>query len=357
MGYVQERNGRFRARRRVDGKLISRTFASRSEAYAWVDGEEPTVQPELPVALERINPTVKQFIDAGGHPLIHMRESTRVWTKQCIDAHIITRWGDTRLADITHSELQAWVNTYVSRGKHKPSSVIHYARLMKRILDSAVKAGYLETNPAGGLVLPSKNIEDRKRYLTSKEIDALTAAMSEDVRAFIPLGVYGGLRIGEIFGLTWGNVDLFTGLVKVRQSVTEVSGHLHVGPVKTRAGRRDVPIPRVAVHALRDHQTRLGQPGPDEWVFPGPNGPSRTNQFRRLRWEPAVKRAKLGKVTPHDLRHTAVSLWIAAGYSAKEVSVRAGHTSVSFTFDTYGHLFPSESSMDKLETLIKRGVK
>ena len=42
----------------------------------------------------------------------------------------------------------------------------------------------------------------------------------------------------------------------------------------------------------------------------------------------------------HDLRHTAVALWIAAGASPKEVAARAGHTSVSFVLDRYGHLFP-----------------
>ena len=41
----------------------------------------------------------------------------------------------------------------------------------------------------------------------------------------------------------------------------------------------------------------------------------------------------------HDLRHTAVALWIAAGANPKEVAARAGHTSVSFTLDRYGHLY------------------
>ena len=52
-----------------------------------------------------------------------------------------------------------------------------------------------------------------------------------------------------------------------------------------------------------------------------------------------MARAGLAGVLIHDLRHTAVALWIAAGANPKQVSTRAGHTSVSFTFDRYGHLF------------------
>jgi integrase len=55
----------------------------------------------------------------------------------------------------------------------------------------------------------------------------------------------------------------------------------------------------------------------------------------------------------HDLRHTAVALWIAAGATPKEVAVRAGHTSVSFTLDRYGHLYPEADTTlrDRLEAL------
>jgi integrase len=62
--------------------------------------------------------------------------------------------------------------------------------------------------------------------------------------------------------------------------------------------------------------------------------------FRHDIWRPAVVAANLDGLRIHDLRHTAVALWIAAGASPKEVAARAGHTSVSFVLDRYGHLFP-----------------
>jgi integrase len=69
-------------------------------------------------------------------------------------------------------------------------------------------------------------------------------------------------------------------------------------------------------------------------------GQLRISNFRRNLWRPAVADANLEGLRIHDLRHTAVALWIAAGASPKEVAARAGHTSVSFVLDRYGHLFP-----------------
>jgi integrase len=66
----------------------------------------------------------------------------------------------------------------------------------------------------------------------------------------------------------------------------------------------------------------------------------RASLFRRRFWLPAVKRAGLTPLRVHDLRHSAVALWIAAGASPNAVAARAGHTSVVTVLDRYGHLLP-----------------
>jgi integrase len=92
----------------------------------------------------------------------------------------------------------------------------------------------------------------------------------------------------------------------------------------------------------------------DSLVFPAPNGGllSRTT-FRARFWVPATKRAGLEGVRVHDLRHTAVALWIAAGASARQIADRAGHTSASFVLDRYGHLLPDADDLlvDRLEQM------
>src|SRR4029450_11631075 len=80
-------------------------------------------------------------------------------------------------------------------------------------------------------------------------------------------------------------------------------------------------------------------------------GKLRVIAFRARIWRPATRNAGLDGLRIHDLRHTAVALWIAAGANPKEVAARAGHTSVSFTLDRYGHLYPDADQVlrDRLD--------
>ncbi|HET6751988.1 MAG TPA: tyrosine-type recombinase/integrase, partial [Actinomycetes bacterium] len=86
-------------------------------------------------------------------------------------------------------------------------------------------------------------------------------------------------------------------------------------------------------------------PEPGAYVFTAPEGgPLRVNAFRTRAWRPAAAAAGLGELRIHDLRHTAVSLWVAAGASPKEVAARAGHTSVRTVLDVYGGLYPESDA-------------
>jgi integrase len=177
------------------------------------------------------------------------------------------------------------------------------------------------------------------RFLTPAEVATLADAIVPRYRALVLVGAYGGLRIGELAGLRRSRVDLLRGTVQVAEIVVEVRGVLHVGPPRTRASRRSVGLPRFVVEELAAH---LAGPGdPEAFVFTAPQGgPLRLPAFRARVWRPAVIAAGLEGLRIHDLRHTAVALWIAAGANPKEVSARAGHSSVSFTLDRYGHLYP-----------------
>ena len=114
----------------------------------------------------------------------------------------------------------------------------------------------------------------------------------------------------------------------VAEIVVEVRGELYMGPPKTRAGRRMVGLPRSVVEELAEHLAAPGEA--DGWVFTGRQGRGAAAvELPGQVWLPAIRAAGLAPLRLHDLRHTAVALWIAAGANPKEVSVRAGHTSVS----------------------------
>lgn len=199
---------------------------------------------------------------------------------------------------------------------------------------------------------------EEMRFLTPAEVARLAGVINSRYRAPVLVGAYGGLRIGELAGLRRGRVDLLRGTVDVAEIVVEVRGHLHTGPPKTRAGRRTVGLPRAVVEELAAH---MGPVGPaDAYVFTADRGDVlRTSNFRTKVWLPAVRAAGLEPLRPHDLRHTAVALWIAAGANPKEVAVRAGHTSVPFTLDRYGHLFEGHDAelRDRLDAMHAVGLE
>jgi integrase len=191
------------------------------------------------------------------------------------------------------------------------------------------------------------------RFLNPAEVARLADTIPPLYRPFVFVGSYGGLRAGEMFGLRRERVDVLHARVDVAEVLVEVNGHHHFGPPKTRAGRRSVPLPRFVADELA---VRLEHVEPGGLVFPSAQGHTvRASLFRRRVWHPAVVAAGLAPLRVHDLRHTAVALWIAAGASPKEIAVRAGHTSVTTVLDRYGHLFPGHEAhvVDALDAMAR----
>jgi integrase len=250
--------------------------------------------------------------------------------------HIEPAFGAVPIASINHLAVRQWVAKLSTSGL-APATVHKAYQVLSKILRSAVDADLLVGSPCDRVPLP--RIErNEMRFLDPDGVARLANAIDPRYRALVLLGAYGGLRSGELFALRRERLNLVEGRVDVAETAVEVAGHFHFGPPKTRAGRRSVPLPRFVVDELAAHVADIAS---SDLVFHAPEGgPIRASLFRRRTWEPAVDKAGLAPLRPHDLRHTAVALWIAAGASAHEVARRACHTSSSVVLDRYGHLLP-----------------
>jgi integrase len=181
------------------------------------------------------------------------------------------------------------------------------------------------------------------RFLTADELEYLAATVERRSRAMVLLMAWATLRIGEAIGLRRSDLDLRDGRLRITNNVVEVAGRLHEGPPKTKAGRRSMTIPPSIVAELRLHVTRFGG---GTYVFTDADHELlHSEEWRTNVWRPAVVAAGLAPLRPHDLKHTGVALLTAAGVDPKEVARRAGHSSVAFTFDRYGHLFPEADTV------------
>jgi integrase len=265
-------------------------------------------------------------------------ESTQARDEASLRVHAAPRFGRIPLAAIRQIEVRAWVADLAGQGL-KPAAVIKAYQLFSKVMAAAVDAGIIAQSPCRRIPLP-KVEQDEKRFLTPAEIARLASVIEPRFRALVLVSAYGGLRIGELAGLRRAHVDTDRGTVTILEIATDVSGRLVSGPPKTRAARRTVSLPTPVADELERHLATYAQPDPDGLVFPGTKGAAlRATNFRRRAWRAAVRAAEFDGLRVHDLRHTAVALWIAAGASPKEVAQRAGHTSVKTVLDVYGHLY------------------
>jgi integrase len=167
-----------------------------------------------------------------------------------------------------------------------------------------------------------------------------------------PRPFYAGLRAGELQALRWEDVD--KDKIRVRRAYDPKAGEF-VEP-KSKAGRRSVPVPSVLRTFLLGHQLRQGRR--DGLVFGRDAEHPFTSSGVWRRAHTAWQRAGLDPITLHEARHTFASLMIAAGVNAKALSTYMGHSSITITYDRYGHLMPGneDEAAALLDTYLERAV-
>ncbi|HEX5676762.1 MAG TPA: site-specific integrase [Alcanivorax sp.] len=223
--------------------------------------------------------------------------------------------------------------------------------LLRTVLDYATGKGWIGHNPAASVKLVKAGDrftadDDEVEIPPKDQLKALIEAAQETGRmedALVRILMFCGLRISEARGLHTKRLDLKVGKVLVRERADRWN---KIGPPKSKTSRRDVPVPPATAAALK---LWLGEIKMGGLVFPTGTGTPWLygNLYNRV-WLPLMAKAELldaeGKPLFgfHTLRHVAVSLWIEQGLKPKRVSKLAGHSSVQFTMDVYGHLWPED---------------
>jgi len=226
-------------------------------------------------------------------------------------------------------------------------TVLHVHRVLSSALKQAVRWKLIRMNPCDAVIPPSaKRIE--MRTLDAPEVRQLVAA-SESSRLHGPivLAVSVGLRRGEALGLKWGDVDFERGTLSVQRSL-QPGGEL-VEPKTTRS-RRTIALPPYALDVLRGYreeqygwfkasmsELEARRRQKDGLVFSGPQGePWKAASIATL-FRGIAKRAGVGHLRFHDLRHTAASLMIERGVPITTVAETLGHANTATTMSVYAH--------------------
>lgn len=256
--------------------------------------------------------------------------------------------GSVKLSQLTMPMVRNFEARLAEQGKSK-AMVRKVRSSLSALLSHAVDHGMVNRHVIRDAARHGprrrKGRERKEIRIPSKdEMRAMLAEVKGTFRPMLITAMFTGMRASELRGLAWNDVDLDAKLIRVRHRADRWND---IGPPKTSAGNRDIPMAPLVVNTLREW--KIACPKSEiGLVFPNSRGnvQSLANLWNRDLTPLQIAcgivddndKAKYGF---HALRHAAASLFIEQGFTPKKVQAIMGHSSMQMTYDTYGHLFPS----------------
>ena len=262
-----------------------------------------------------------------------------------IRLHVLPALGSRRAASITAEDLVFWHEAQ-RRGGAADWSIRARWVAFRGLLAYAARVGVIATNPANSLLRRErpKLGRSKDRFLTPREMEALLGHARGSASLAIPVLLFSGLRVSELLGLTWQDIDFDREVMIVGYQMSR-KGNLRV-PLKTESGYREVIL--MAELGRRLRRARLVARFSRDVDLVICNGVGHTLGYSKLRKDFAAtcSAARVAGTTPHTCRHTFASLLIAQGREVAFVSQQLGHASTKTTWDTYVHLFRARENAE-----------
>lgn len=265
--------------------------------------------------------------------------------------------GGVALRSLSPMNVQALLRQLQEKGTSPRGRQMTYT-VLRTALRDAVRMMLLAANPMDAVSRPRAPRPEIQALDADQTRALLAAARGDSLEALYAMAVATGIRLGELLGLRWGDIDLEAAAVQVRRAAVEGrrGGDVTFAEPKTSRSRRQVDLSAFTIAALRRHRDRLGAtPHPSLLVFTSAEGlPIRRSNLHRRSWKPLLLRAGLPDFRFHALRHTAATLALEAGVHPKIVQERLGHSSIALTLDTYSHAVPTlgRDAAERLDALL-----
>ena len=302
------------------------TFERKADADRWLARTEEELLSGEWIDPDSSRVLVGDFASTWVEQRAGLRPRTVVLYRGLVNKYVVPQIGALSLAALTTAKIRSWRAGLIAAGVSETTTSKAY-RLLHAVMETAVEDRLVRSNPCR---IRGASVErpPERPTLSVLEVLALADAMPARQRMLVLLATFASLRFGELAALQRCNVELESGFVQVKFTMSELTdGSLVVGPPKTTAGRRVVAVPSTLLPDLRRHMAEFVGPEPDALVFAGPRGgPLRRSNFQKW-WTPAVKAAGVEGVHFHDLRHTGNTLMAQSGATLSDLMNRMGHAS------------------------------
>ncbi|MGE6480255.1 tyrosine-type recombinase/integrase [Psychrobacter namhaensis] len=293
------------------------------------------------------NPTFRQFSEIFYEERkIEWRPSYRQKTQIILNKYLLPEFGGKAVHAIKKPDLLTFRSSLakVRYGKDGQSS-LSVARinqimiLLRMILEEASDRHEFE--------MPYKNIKNLKQArpdvnpFTLSEVWLILKHVRADYRPYYTIRFFTGMRTSEIDGLKWDCINFDRREISIRGAL--VNGEM--GPTKTLGSQRDIAMSQLVYDALQDQKARTF--GKSEFVFCNSQGnPMEYRNVNRRVWKPTLALLGLKHRRAYQTRHTAATLWLAAGENPEWIARQMGHSSTEMLFRVYSRYVPDITRQD-----------
>lgn len=267
-----------------------------------------------------------------------MKPSAQASTRSILKKHIVPRFGAINLSDMNSRAIQRAV-TDLHKAEFARKTIRNIVATLSALQTSAKKYGYLTTRVgADEITLPAHDFKREEPHFTPEQaISIIDGASSVKWACLFMISARMGLRIGEALGLTWAAIDLDTGIMRITQSA--VFGKIQT--VKSRASRRDLPIPDDLIDRLRPYRAEW-VPNDSGLLFATSEGnPYWADTVRARVMTPLRKRLGIDRGAFHAFRHGHATNLFASGANPRAVQDLMGHADMATTM-RYTHSVNAE---------------
>jgi len=349
-----------------DGRKVTKKIGNKKaaeQAKKIVEGHLAAGRTPLPERKKKL-PTLEEYYRL--YERTYLRTGVREGTWRIYDisfrVHILPKLGQKPLDKITRLDVEEFIVHLVNETGLSRTTIDMTVSNLCSCLNHAIEHELIAKNPTkntGKYFKQARVVRDEIQSLTASEVPLFLRTVLQYSSDYYPLflcAIHTGMRSGELAALQWGDVDFNSGFLTVRRNFALGK----ITPTKTDKIRR-VDLSKTLMKTLHDLKRmrqeqwlKQGKNEIPEWVFCNQAGnPAVIQNVKNRHFFRCLEKAGLRRIRFHDLRHTFASLLLTNGESLAYVKDQLGHSSISMTVDTYGHLVPgaNRAAMDRLPTL------
>jgi len=230
----------------------------------------------------------------------------------------------------------------------QPATIRYIRAVLSAALAHAVREEVLHRNVASAVRLPTPRRTGYQPFTATEARKYLYSAAFHRHGTLFELALRTGLRRGELLGLQWADIDLDSGHLSVRRTLSRVKGGMSFQPPKTEASQRKILLPAACIAALKRYRQRQGldrREAAERWtdqdlVFASSTGRPLDPAYLHRQHETLCYLAEVRYIRFHDLRHSCATLLLEQGVELVTIKDLLGHARLHVTADVYAHVRP-----------------